>query len=76
MDGYNLKQYQLICDAPFSVPCAGYTTFPGLDISSSEMVFLLEMQRIGNLSDDEKTLEFSYITENQVGYFDTLVKNC
>jgi len=76
MDGYNLKQYQLICDGPFSVPCAGYTTFPGLDISSSEMVFLLEMQRIGNLSDDGKTLEFSYITENQVGYFDTLVKNC
>ena len=74
--GYGLKQYQMICDEPFVVPAAGYTTFPGLDISSSEMVFLIEAQRIGTLTDDGKAIEFSYITENKVGYFDTLVKNC
>lgn len=76
LTGYGLKQYQLICDEPFVVPAAGYASFDGLDISSSEMVFLLEAQRIGTLTDKGKAVEFQYISENKVGYFDTLVKNC
>ena len=76
LTGYGLKQYQQICDEPFVVPAAGYASFSGLNISSSEMVFLLEAQRIGTLTDRGKVVEFRYISENKVGYFDTLVKNC
>ena len=76
ISGYGLKQYQQICNEPFTVPSAGYSMFPGLEINSSEMVFLLEAQRIGTLVDNDTAIEFSFITDSQVGYFDTLVKNC
>lgn len=73
--GFQLEEFQKICDKTFSVPSAGTYNARGMDIESSEMVFLLEMQRIGSYNKDNKTLEFSYIMESKVQYFTGLLIN-
>ena len=75
--GYHIEEFRKICDKDFIVPSAGRYEPPnhqiGMHISSSEMLFLLEAQRIGTIEEDY--IEFRYITETQVGYTDGLLKN-
>ena len=73
--GFNMAEYQKICDKQFTVPTAGSYNASGLDMTSSEMVFLLEMQRVGVYNMDDKCLEFSFIMESKVYYFDGLLIN-
>lgn len=73
--GYQFAEYQKICGDEYKVPTSGSYSANGLDMTSSEMVFLLEVQRIGNINYENKTIEFSYIMPTKVGYFDTLVNN-
>ncbi len=75
-NGYRFEEFHKICDAPFTVPTAGRyepTQQLGIPISSSEMVFLIETQRVGIVEDGH--VEFRYISESQVGYMDGLLKN-
>ena len=75
--GYHIDEYRKICDKDFTVPSAGRyepaNNQSGIPISSSEMLFLLEVQRIGTIEEDH--VEFRYIMESQVGYTDGLLKN-
>lgn len=73
--GYQFNEYAVICDKEFTVPSAGSCLRPGLNMTSSEMVFLLEAQRVGVVNEETKSIEFTYIMPSKVGYFDTLVKN-
>lgn len=73
--GYTLGEYQKICDKELKIPSGGTYSTTGLDMTSSEMVFLIEAQRIGVVNDETKNVEFRYIKESRVGFFDTLVKN-
>lgn len=73
--GYQLKEFNEIRDNAYMIPSAGNISRLGLNMTSSEMVFLLETQRVGTINPEKKTIEFSYIMEQQVGYFNTLVKN-
>lgn len=75
-DGYRLGEYQKIVDGQdLNIPEAGSYDAKGMDITSSQMIFLLEMQRIGLYDDEFMNLEFSYISEQQMGYMDGLLKN-
>ena len=73
--GYTLGEYGKICNKELKIPSGGTYSTTGLDMTSSEMVFLIEAQRIGVVNDETKTVEFRYIKESRVGFFDTLVKN-
>lgn len=73
--GYHLGEYRTICDKEFFVPSAGVCVRPGLNMTSSEMVFLFEVQRVGTVNEETQTIEFTYITPTKVGYIDTLLKN-
>lgn len=73
--GFHIDEFQKICDKAFAVPTAGAYNAPGMNIESSEMVFLLEMQRIGSYDYEKHTLEFRYIMESKVQYFYGLLKN-
>ena len=73
--GYQIDQYQKICTKPFTVPAAGSYQSKGMDITSSEMIFLLEMQRVGTYDYAENALEFTYIMESKVAYFYGLLTN-
>ena len=59
----------------YRIPSAGFASRTGLNITSSEMVFILEFQRIGSYNYDENSLEFSYIVESKAAYLDTLLNN-
>lgn len=74
-NGYRFEEYAKIPSNCFNIPTGGTYHAAGMNISASEMVFLLETQRIGNIDDTQKTIEFSYITESKVGYMDGLLKN-
>lgn len=75
--GYKLAEFRKICDSRFSVPTAGRYEPEGrslgMQISSSEMIFLLEVQRIGVV--ENGTIEFRYIVETKVGYMRGLLDN-
>ena len=73
--GYKINEYQKICDREFTVPLAGTYHTNGINMSSSEMIFLLEMQRVGTYSTENHSLEFSYIMESKVQYFKGLLDN-
>lgn len=73
--GFHIDEYQKICDHPFGVPSAGSSKAKGMDIKSSEMIFLLEMQRVGSYDEENQILEFRYIMESKVQYFHGLLKN-
>lgn len=73
--GYKINEYQKIEDRHFKVPTAGVYACKGMDVSSSEMIFLLETQRVGVYNEDTRTLEFRYISDSQAGYMDGLLKN-
>lgn len=74
-NGYRFEEYGNIKSSAFNIPTGGTYHAAGMDISASEMIFLLETQRVGNVDDVEKKIEFSYITESKVGYMDGLLKN-
>jgi len=74
--GYHLNEYQKVAEGQMlNIPEAGIYDAKGMDITSSQMIFLLEMQRVGMYDDEFHTLEFAYISEQQVGYMDGLLKN-
>lgn len=73
--GYRLDEYQKICDRPFTILNAGACSAKGMSITSSEMVFLLEMQRVGAYDMENHRLEFTYIMESKVQYFYGLLMN-
>ena len=73
--GYRLDEYQKICDRSFTIPSAGSYGAKGMDITSSEMIFLLEMQRVGVYDENKKSLEFTYIMESKEQYFYGLLQN-
>ena len=58
----------------YAVPSAAISDNDGLDISSSEMIFLLEMKNIGKINDNGD-LEFSYIVESKRDRFQGLLIN-
>lgn len=72
--GYDFKQFEDLDQASYRVPAACLATQDGLDMTSSEMVFLLQYQKFGNLSDDGK-IEFRCITDNQRAYINGLLTN-
>lgn len=74
-NGYKLEEYQKISDRRFKVPTSGNYECKGMEISSSEMIFLLEVQRVGIYNEDTCSLEFRYISDVQAGYLDGLLKN-
>lgn len=74
-NGYKLEEYQKISDRRFKVPTSGNYECKGMEISSSEMIFLLEVQRVGIYNEDTCSLEFRYISDAQAGYLDGLLKN-
>lgn len=73
--GLSIDEYQKICDQQFAVLNAGTYNAGGMDISASEMIFLLEMQRIGVYNEKDTCLEFTYIKESRVQYFYGLLVN-
>jgi hypothetical protein len=73
--GYEFKDFYDIRNSSYRIPSAGNISNRGLDMTSSEMVFLLEVQKIGQINPDTHTVEFKYIVESNMSYFDTLVKN-
>lgn len=74
--GYQTANYgSLMCDTEYTIPSAGFYSGAGLEMSASEMVFLLEAQKHAAIDYDNGTIEFVYILESKVGYFDTLLKN-
>lgn len=67
----NLKEYGM----EYVVP-AGATSFhKGLDMTSSEMVFMLEMQKVGSINKETGYLEFTYIVESRRDFFQGLLTN-
>ena len=74
--GYKFVNYgSLQSGTEYTIPAAGFYSGSGLDMTASEMVFLLEAQKHCAIDLDKGTLEFVYIMESKVGYFDTLLKN-
>ena len=59
---------------PYVIPTAAISHREGLDMTSSEMVFLLEMLRIGKIN-DEGSLDFRYVVESKKEWFQGLLSN-
>lgn len=77
-NGYKFEEFAKIMNDEFVIPAAGRyepenRSSIGMPISSSEMLFLLETQRIGTIESDR--VEFRYISETKIGYTDGLLKN-
>jgi len=72
--GYQFKSFDELKDKSYRIPVAGYTTNAGIEMTSSEMVFLLRYQWHGTLLDDG-TVSFVFVNENQLGYMRTLLTN-
>lgn len=60
--------------ADYVVPAAAIASRNGIDMTSSEFVFLLEMQKIGKINDNNE-LEFTYIVESKRDWFQGLLIN-
>jgi transcription antitermination factor NusG len=74
--GYDFVQYDDLTGKEYRIPSAGINlNSAGLDMTSSEMVFLLETQRIGVIDDENQTITFKFVVESALGYFRTLIKN-
>jgi hypothetical protein len=58
----------------YVVPAAAIASRNGIDMTSSEFVFLLEMQKIGKINDNNE-LEFTYIVESKKEFFQGLLTN-
>lgn len=58
----------------YVVPAAAIASRNGIDMTSSEFVFLLEMQKIGKINDNNE-LEFTYIVESKRDWFQGLLVN-
>ena len=58
----------------YIVPTAAISSRNGIDMTSSEFVFLLEMQKIGRINDNNE-LEFTYIVESRKEFFQGLLTN-
>ena len=61
-------------DEEYVVPTAAIASRNGIDMTSSEFVFLLEMQKIGKINDNNE-LEFTYIVESKKDSFQGLLTN-
>jgi len=59
----------------YAVPSAAISNNDGIDMTSSEMVFMLEMQRVGSINPETGYLEFTYIVENRKEFFQGLLIN-
>ena len=59
----------------YVVPSAAISSRDGIDMTSSEMVFMLEMQKIGTINKETGNLEFSYIVESKRDFFHGLLTN-
>lgn len=74
--GYDFVQYDNLTGKEYRIPSAGINlNSTGLDMTSSEMVFLVETQRIGVIDDENQTITFKFVVESALGYFRTLIKN-
>lgn len=74
--GYDFVQYGDLTGKEYRIPSAGVNLgSTGLDMTSSEMVFLLETQRVGIIDDEKQTIMFKFVVESALGYFRTLIKN-
>ena len=74
--GYDFVQYDDLTGKEYRIPSAGVNlSSTGLDMTSSEMVFLLETQRVGVIDDETQTITFKFVVESALGYFRTLVTN-
>lgn len=73
--GYDFIQFNDLNHDEFRIPSAGHASQLGLSMTSSEMIFLLEAQRIGVINKDNQSIEFSYVMESRVAYFQTLLTN-
>jgi hypothetical protein len=75
LDYQTIKYGSLMGGTEYTIPSAGFYPGTGLDITASEMVFLMEAQKHCQINLDTDTLEFVYIMEGKIAYFDTLLKN-
>lgn len=60
--GYDFTSFDELDHSNYRVPSAGHMTQEGLDMTSSEMVFLLKYQKLGELTKDGK-IEFRCILD-------------
>lgn len=73
--GYDFVPFHDLTAKNYTVPTAGNMYHAtGMNMTSSEMVFLLEYQRIGTLTEDN-TVEFRYIVESNAAYLNNLLNN-
>lgn len=75
LNGQTIKFGDLDKNTEYTIPSAGNHNAIGLDINSSEMVFLIEAQKMAVPNTEKKTLEFTYIMDSKIGYFRTLLEN-
>ena len=73
-EGYQFEQFANLSGREYIIPSAAIGSQPGLDMTSSEMLFILEMQKLGKITDDG-LLEFSYIVESHKDRFQSLLEN-
>ena len=72
--GYDFKSFEELDQSSYRVPAACFSTHEGLEMTSSEMVFLLQYQKIGSMTDDGK-IEFRCIVDTQQAYLYGLLTN-
>lgn len=71
---YDFQQFEDLDQASYRVPAACSSTHDGLEMTSSEMIFILEYQKHGNITDDG-CIEFRYIMDTQQAYMYGLLTN-
>lgn len=72
--GYDFKTYDELDHTTYRIPGACFSSHTGLKMTSSEMVFLLEYQKIGSI-DENGNIEFRCIMDSQRSYLYGLLTN-
>lgn len=73
-NGNEFDSFENLKGKEFYIPSAAMSSRDGIDMSSSEMIFVLEMKRIGRINNDG-SLEFTYVVESKKEWFQSLLKN-